>query len=247
MTTTISKRLATGALAIAGSVAAFGFATTSPAQATVTTACNLDGFSVSDFSLLGSHGCFLDDKKFVYLGSDPTSATFNDNLLISQPVSELHSFNYQPIPALNSTIPTITIDYTIEVFNDPATSEDETLEKFFHQFSIGYDATGMGDLGITASKTVWLDGINGSQLVGNSTAQSIDIGGSGSAGNIVTVSGHQTKLFVRDVFGTTNPVGFINSVTNDFTQKRKIDVPEPSAILGILAVAGIGAFARRKS
>ncbi len=28
---------------------------------------------------------------------------------------------------------------------------------------------------------------------------------------------------------------------------KSIDIPEPSAILGILAVAGVGAFARRKS
>jgi hypothetical protein len=34
-------------------------------------------------------------------------------------------------------------------------------------------------------------------------------------------------------------------ITNDFRQTT--DIPEPSAILGILAVAGAGAFARRKS
>ncbi|MFM6587980.1 MAG: PEP-CTERM sorting domain-containing protein [Microcystis panniformis] len=42
--------------------------------------------------------------------------------------------------------------------------------------------------------------------------------------------------------------GLLNSITNDYLQTTKsLDIPEPSAILGILAVAGVGAFARRKS
>lgn len=241
-----SKRVTTVALATAGSVAAFGFATTSPAQAS-TIACPTAPFTLNQFALLGATGCYVTDKKFVFSESNPTTGAIGDGtVFISTPVPNSHSFNYSPIPALNGSGGTFTIDYTVEVFDDPATPVDETLHQFFHQFSVGYDATAMGDQGITVSKTVWLDAIDGTALVGTSLARSADIGGNGSPGTIVTVPGHVQKLFVRDVLGTTNPMGFINSVTNDFTQKTK-KVPEPSAILGILAVAGIGAFARRKS
>ncbi|MBC1197535.1 PEP-CTERM sorting domain-containing protein [Microcystis aeruginosa BLCCF158] len=243
-----SKRVTTVALATAGSVAAFGFATTSPVQAAPIAACP-SMFTLGDFAVLGNTGCYVGDKRFQYLDADPSTGNITTGLVfISSPptAANSHSFSYRPQPtALTQTGGQYTIDYLIEVYNDPGTSVDETLTQFFHQFSIGYDSTGMQDQGVTVTKTVWLDGIGGTQLVGTSQGKSSDLGGNGSPGNIVTVPGHVQKLFVRDVFGTTNAMGAINSVTNDFTQKTK--VPEPSAILGILAVAGIGAFARRKS
>jgi len=117
----------------------------------------------------------------------------------------------------------------------------------FKEFSIGYDATGAGNSGIFTEKKVWSDGINGTALIGTSTAKSADIGGTGGSGAMVPVPSGVTKLFVRDTYSVSSPTGSINSITNDYTQTTKsIKVPEPSAILGILAVAGIGAFARRK-
>ena len=247
-----SKRVTTVALATAGSVAAFGFATTSPAQA-ATILCPGEGagFTLTQFALLGENGCYRTDKKFVFKQSNPTDGAIANGAVLISDVStatlDLHSFNYRPSPPLSHGPTPFTIDYTIEIFNDPATSVDETLNKFFHEFSVGYDATGIADVGITVSKTVWLDAIGGTQLVGTSTAKSPDLGGP-SAGNIVTLGSnvHVQKLFVRDVFGTDTTSGVLNSVTNDFTQKTKA-TPEPSAILAVLAVAGIGAFARRKS
>lgn len=244
-----SKRVTTVALATAGSVAAFGFATTSPAQASTIQLCPSSNFTLADFAFLGTTGCYVGDKRFQYLDATPSTGDITSGIvLISSPPTSAnsHSFNYSPRPtSLTETGGKYTIEYLVEVYNDPATSVDDTLNQFFHQFSVGYDATAMGDAGITVTKTVWLDGIGGT-LVGTSTAQSANIGGSGSPGTIVTVPGHVQKLFVRDVFGTNSPMGAINSVTNDFTQKTK-PTPEPSAILAVLAVAGIGAFARRKS
>jgi hypothetical protein len=139
---------------------------------------------------------------------------------------------------------TFVIDYTIEIVNDPGTIENELLTKMFKDFSIGYDATGAGNQGISADKTVWSDSINGMDLVGSSMASTA----LGASGNVVTVPSNLKKLFVRDTFSVSDSMGSLNSVTNDFTQTTKsIDIPEPSAILGILAVAGVGAFARRKS
>ena len=251
MITNISKRLTTVALATAGSVAAFGFATTSPVQA-APLACPLVGtFNLVAFAALETTGCYVGDKRFEYLGAQPSSGSINDGIvLISSPptMANSHSFNYSPRPtALAAAGGQYTIDYLVEVFNNPDTSVNETLTQFFDRFSIGYDATGMADSGITVTKKVWLDGINGLEFVGMSEAKSGNIGGSGSPGNIVQVPGYVQKLYVRDVFGVTGNMGAINSITNDFTQKTVTDIPEPSAVLGILAVAGIGAFARRKS
>jgi len=85
-------------------------------------------------------------------------------------------------------------------------------------------------------------------LVGTSEAKSSDIGGTGSPGQTVPIAPNILKLYVRDTFSVSSVNGSLNSITNDFRQTTKsIDIPEPSAILGILAAAGVGAFARRKS
>jgi hypothetical protein len=81
-------------------------------------------------------------------------------------------------------------------------------------------------------------------LVGTSEARSLDIGGIGSPGLTVLIDRNILKLYVRDTFVISSVNGSVNSITNDF---RQTNIPEPSAILGILAVAGAGAFARRKS
>jgi len=115
----------------------------------------------------------------------------------------------------------------------------------FEAFSAGYTTTGQTDSGVSLSKTVWSDAFGGSSLVGTSEAKSLDIGGIGSPGLTVPVDPNILKLYVRDTFSVSSVNGSLNSITNDFRQKSK-DIPEPSAILGILAVAGVGAFARRK-
>ncbi|MBE5230908.1 MAG: PEP-CTERM sorting domain-containing protein [Microcystis aeruginosa PMC 728.11] len=244
MITNISRRLTTGALAIASSVAAFGFAGAAPAQAQAL--CPLPLGQV--FSTFRTTPCRVGDKLFTFINASPASGPINDGvLLIDQLISSMvdrHTFNYRPSPALMQSSGTFVIDYTIEIVNDPGTIENELLTKMFKDFSIGYDATGAGNQGISADKTVWSDSINGMDLVGSSMASTA----LGASGNIVTVPSNLKKLFVRDTFSVSDPMGSLNSVTNDFTQTTKsIDIPEPSAILGILAVAGVGAFARRKS
>ena len=83
--------------------------------------------------------------------------------------------------------------------------------------------------------------------------------GGGDGTTTYTVTGNMTfdePGSYPDLLGTFS-IGFTKSVTagqvsesyNLSLQKRglTVNVPEPSAILGILAVAGVGAFARRKS
>ena len=250
MITNISRRLTTGALAIAGSVAAFGFATTSPAQAQVTTDCPLNFTQgMGQFSSFKTTPCRVGDKLFTFLASSPTSGAINNGVLSIDQILTMsidrHTFSYKLTPALLQGNGPFIIDYTIEIVDDPGTpGENELLTKMFKGFSIGYDATGAGNSGIFTEKKVWSDSINGSTLIGTSTATT----GLGASGVVVPVPSGITKLFVRDTYDVLDAQGSLNSVTNDFTQKTKsIDIPEPSAILGILAVAGVGAFARRKS
>ncbi|MBE9073041.1 PEP-CTERM sorting domain-containing protein [Microcystis sp. LEGE 08355] len=234
MITNISRRVTTGALAIAGSVAAFGFANTAPAQAQAVCPLPLGQL----FSGFKSAPCRVGDKLFTFLGSSPTSGPIDNGVLlidqILSPTIDRHTFNYRPTPALTQAGGAFVIDYTVEIL-DPA--------KMFKDFSIGYDATGAGNSGIFTEKMVWSDSINGSALIGTSTATTA----LGASGAMVPVPSGITKLFVRDTYRVDSPTGSLNSVTNDFTQMPKVKVPEPSAILGILAVAGVGAFARRKS
>ncbi len=239
MITNISKRLTTVALATAGSVAAFGFATTAPAQAVATCPTPM-GQMFSDFRLPNplTSPCIMGDKLFTFLSAEPGAGTIDNGVVLIEETTtttmDRHTFNYRPSPALTQAAGAFVIRYTIEI-DDPA--------KMFKSFSIGYDATGAGNFGIFTEKTVWSDAIGG-MLIGTSTATTA----LGASGAMVSVPSGITKLYVQDTYRVDDPMGSLNSITNDFTQKTKsIDIPEPSAILGILAVAGAGAFARRKS
>ncbi|MDJ0672333.1 MAG: PEP-CTERM sorting domain-containing protein [Microcystis sp. M53598_WE2] len=163
------------------------------------------------------------------------------------PLGDLHTFTFTPATPLLSSSGTYVIDYTIEIVDNPNTPDNELLTKMFEAFSAGYTTTGQTDSGVSLNKTVWSDAFGGSSLVGTSEARSLDIGGIGSPGLTVPIAPNIQKLYVRDTFSVSSVNGSLNSITNDFRQKSIVKTPEPSAILGILAVAGVGAFARRKS
>jgi hypothetical protein len=244
MITNISRRLTTGALAIAGSVAAFGFAGAAPAQAQAQAEC-----LPQSFNNFKTNPCRKGDKLFTHINSsgigldDPGNfLTITETVL---PMGDLHTFTFTPATPLTSLGGVYVIDYTIEIVDDPLTPDNELLTKMFEAFSAGYTTTGQTDSGVSLNKTVWSDAFDGSSLVGTSEARSKDIGGIGSPGLTVPIDPNIQKLYVRDTFSVSSVDGSLNSITNDFRQKSK-DIPEPSAILGILAVAGVGAFARRK-
>jgi hypothetical protein len=244
MTTNISRRLTTGALAIAGSVAAFGFAGAAPAQA------QAECFPQS-FNNFKTNPCRKGDKLFTHINSSGIGMNDPGNFLtITEtvlPLGDLHTFTFTPVTPLISSSGIYVIDYTIEIVDDPLTPDNELLTKMFEAFSAGYTTTGQTDSGVSLNKTVWSDAFGGSSLVGTSESRSLDIGGIGSPGLTVLIAPNILKLYVRDTFVISSVDGSVNSITNDFRQKPIVKTPEPSAILGILAVAGVGAFARRKS
>jgi hypothetical protein len=245
MITNISRRLTTGALAIAGSVAAFGFANTAPVQAQAA-----ECFPQS-FNNFKTNPCRKGDKLFTHINSSGSGINSPGNFLtITEtvlPLGDLHTLTFTPGNPLTSLSGVYVIDYTIEIVDDPSTGDNELLTKMFEAFSAGYTTTGQTDSGVSLNKTVWSDAFGGSSLVGTSEARSLDIGGIGSPGLTVPIAPNIQKLYVRDTFSVSSVNGSLNSITNDFRQKSIVKTPEPSAILGILAVAGVGAFARRKS
>jgi hypothetical protein len=244
MITNISRRLTTGALAIAGSVAAFGFAGAAPVQAQAECL-------PQSFNNFKTNPCRKGDKLFTHINSSGIGMNDPGNFLtITEtvlPMGDLHTFTFTPATPLTSLGGVYVIDYTIEIVDDPVTDDNELLTKMFEAFSAGYTTTGQTDSGVSLNKTVWSDAFDGSSLVGTSEAKSSDIGGIGSPGLTVPIDPNILKLYVRDTFSVSSVNGSLNSITNDFRQKGIVKTPEPSAILGILAVAGAGAFARRKS
>jgi hypothetical protein len=242
MITNISRQLTTGALAIASSVAAFGFAGAAPAQAQAVAEC-----FPQLFTTFTSTPCRKGDKLFTYISSSGSqmSSPVNFLTITQSTMPELHSFTFTPASPLSSTSGIQTLSYSIEIVDDPTTPENEALTKMFSTYSAGYTTTGMTDKGVSLQQSTWSGSLGGT-LIGSSIAKSSDIGGTGSPGNVITVPADVKKLFVTNTFGVSTAGGLLNSITNDYTQKS-IDIPEPSAILGILAVAGAGAFARRKS
>jgi len=242
MITNISRRLTTGALAIAGSVAAFGFGGAAPVQAQAVCGPQF-------FTTFMTTPCRTGDKLFTYISSSGSTIADPGNFLtITQStMPEIHSFTFTPANPLNSTAGVHTLSYSVKIVDDPNTPENELLTQMFSSFSSGYTTTGMTDYGVSLDQTAWSGSLGGT-LIGTSSAKSGDIGGSGSPGNAVLVPAGVTELFVTNTFGVSTMGGLLNSITNDYLQTTKsIGVPEPSAILGILAVAGVGAFARRKS
>jgi len=203
------------------------------------------------FNNFKANPCRKGDKLFTHINSsgsginDPANfLTITETVL---PLGDLHTFTFTPATPLTSLGGVYVIDYTIEIVDDPDTPDNELLTKMFEAFSGGYTTTGQTDSGVSLNKTVWSDAFGGSSLVGTSEARSLDIGGIGSPGLTVPIDPNILKLYVRDTFSVSSVNGSLNSITNDFRQKSIVKTPEPSAILGILAVAGVGAFARRKS
>lgn len=250
-----SKRATTVALAIAGSVAAFGFAGAAPAQA-APECIDVNGtffIPLKDFLALPD-GCIDMDKLYKGYsatlinkdGMELTDASMGTplyqflqgNIAISTTVipgpgtQDVHRLSYQRgASLLAEPLTTYQISYSVEIV-DP-------LLRMFEDVSLGVDVAGQ----IAGTKTT--------KYVSALSYGGIDIGSlvSTNGGTVtpIMVPADITKLYVMDEVVITENNAQFNSITNTFTQVPRKPVPEPSAILGILAVAGVGAFARRKS
>lgn len=223
-----------------GMVASSLVVTTAPAQAQVAE-CPPLGQMWSNFK---TAPCRVGDKLFTFNSSSPANAD-NGGLLISQsllPGLDVHTLTYMPLGSgLSQASGLYTLEYTIEIVDDPLTGVDESLTKEFSAFSSGYTSTALTDFGILLNKTVWSGGF-GTGLIGISTASSM----TSSTGSMVNVPHGIGKLFVQDTVSVSNPNGLLDSLANTFIQRPS--VPEPSALLGLglLGLGGLISKTRRR-
>ena len=233
MITNISRQLTTGVLAIAGSVAAFGFG--GIAQAQLTTANATFGGGTGGVTFTGNL-------------STATSITFNN---LTGGVTDVPP-TYTPFGG--SIAP--------NVFNSgPAGTTFAPFTSIFNVAiagggsSLDFTAAGAGNSteGITlnfASTTAPANRYTFTASSGRINSQS-DFGVNISFLGSFADSGGSFSTSAATVTIAIASSG-VGQGTNTFTfgtppAFASTSVPEPSAILGILAVAGIGAFARRKS
>lgn len=225
MTTNISRQLATGTLAIAASVTALSFAGTAPAQAMIMGTLSITGDATID----------------------PWGTT--DPMLTPLSVTTVNSATgqFQGVTAGNVSVPksfSLTGDpnmMPMHMFDSP-----DSIANFISILVNQDPPTGPGAGTVIGSVT-------GSLAMGSFA------GVPGASTTSYAVTGTMTfdePNGFPDLLGTFN-ISFTRSenggqVSQGYTLSLEkssaiAKTPEPAAILGILAVAGVGAFARRKS
>lgn len=226
MTTNISRQLATGTLAIAASVTAFGLAGTAPAQAAIMGTLSITG--TADIDPWGTANPMLTPLDITAING----ATGQFAGVMLGDVSTPDSFALTGNPGAST------------------------------MFSFGSPASIANFISIMVNQGP-PDGPGAGTVIGNITgtmAMGTFAGTPGGDGTTTyTVTGTMTfdePNGFPDLLGTFS-IGFTRSVTGgQVSQSYNLSLqkssaiartPEPAAILGILAVAGVGAFARRKS
>ncbi|MDB9507278.1 PEP-CTERM sorting domain-containing protein [Microcystis aeruginosa CS-338/01] len=231
MITNISRQLTTGVLAIAGSVAALSFAGAAQAASIVQTATlpnTTTNFTNTPLSGLTQFDSSLGTLNSVIVTLDATVAGTVALENIGPSASSI-TYNLQASVAVSS--PSVgSLLTSVPVFSGTfnASPFDGTLD-----FG-GTSGTTISNLTANASQTTTLTtGLTPFIGSGALSAFLSGIGQSNASG-----SGNIASVFTTQAGGT---------VTVQYNYTPAATVPEPSAILGILAVAGIGSFARRKS
>jgi len=225
MTTNISRQLATGTLAIAASVTAFGLAGTAPAQAAILGTLSITG------------GAEIDQWGTINPMLKPTSVTAINGATGQFAGVMLGDVSIPAYFALTGTG-----SGGMSSFGSPS-----SLANFISIAVNTMPPTGPGPGTVIGN-------ITATEAMGTFSGV---LGGDGTT--TYTVTGTMTfdePNGFPDLLGTFS-IGFTSSVTGgQVSQSYTLSLqkssaiartPEPAAILGILAVAGVGAFARRKS
>ncbi|CCI01370.1 PEP-CTERM sorting domain-containing protein [Microcystis aeruginosa] len=236
MITNISRRLTTGALAIAGSVAAFGFA--GAAQAAT------------------ANGTF---------GGTTGGVTFSGDL------STVNAITFNSLAGIVTNVPTTYTPFggttgPNDFYAGPSGTTFQSMAGFGVTFTGPGPATVLDFSGAGVGNST--DGITltfASNSIVSGTSPLNRYSFTASSGTIISQNTTGLNILFEGTFadsgGTYSTSAATVSLsiassgmgqgTNTFTfgtpPAVSSKVPEPSAILGILAVAGIGAFSRRKS
>ena len=221
MTRTISKRLATVALATAGSVAAFGFAGTAQAASLAGTLAITGTANVSPWQTTNPLLEALD-----VTAVNGGTGQFQDASMADAPA------DIQLIGNPGTTNPFIFVaPQNVYGFVKVVVSAAHPVA---HGMVIG-SITSAAAVGIFSGDT------------NNNTTSYVVSGGMtfDEPGSLPDLLGTYSISFTRSV--TAGQVSQSYALSLQKTDSPVVDVPEPSAILGVLAVAGASAFARRKS
>lgn len=220
-----SKRATTVALATAGSVAAFGFA--GAAQAAQLNA-NL-GFVPMGGSTTYVSSSNLQNATQLTLVGPPNAGVNMVNIVPMTYLGGINDFYSGPLAvAVASSYVTLT-PTTISIPGALGTEYPLASGTFQVTFT-------------TASGPATFDATSYRKTSANANALDLYLLGT-TTGTGFDPSPSQVLLNLNQVGGPPNATNY--SAT--FSSPPASRVPEPSAILGILAVAGVGAFARRKS
>jgi hypothetical protein len=222
MITNISRRLTTGALAIAGSVAAFGFG--SAAQAATVLAGTLSITGTATIDPWGTVNPMLNPVNVTAINGATGQFTGVTTDNITTPKSfELTGKGMGSMVSVPFVAPSSLANFINITVNQP--------------YPIGPGS------GIVVGN------------ITSSMASGMSVGGTTTYTVIGTMTFDEPNGY-PDLLGSFN-ISFTRSVTGGQISESyalslektglTTDIPEPSAILGILAVAGAGAFARRKS
>jgi len=217
MIANISRQLTTGALAIAGSVAAFSFA--GAAQAVTLSTLTITGDAT--ISPWGTLNPVLTPTSVTGVtgGTGQFTGVTAANVTLPGPFTlngtgSGGAFIFSPPPDPAPGFTTITTGPGLVTANVTPTS------------AIGTNVS----IGAGLFQTVYT--VSGPATFTEPSVLNV-LGGFTIASQLVGLPGAVTGTYTLDLTKTDVPV--------------PVAVPEPSAILGILAVAGAGAFARRKS
>ncbi|MCA2504190.1 MAG: PEP-CTERM sorting domain-containing protein [Microcystis sp. M54BS1] len=226
MITNISRRVTTGALAIAGSVAAFGFggaaqaATVLAGTLSITGNANIDQWGTTDPMLKPLNVSAVNSATGQFSGvtiADITSIPAS--FALTGTGTGMMSMFTAPSPLANF----------ISVFVNTA-------------YPVGPGSgTVIGDITSSVAYGTFVSNAGGSTT------------SYGVMGNMLfkEPNGYPNLLGTYNITFTRS-VDSIGQISQSYALSLQksgvtIDIPEPSAILGILAVAGVGAFSRRKS
>jgi hypothetical protein len=205
MTTNISRQLTTGALALAGTVAAFSFAGAAQAASvfTITGTATIGAWGTANPVLTPLNVTFASgDGQFT--GATAANVTIPGPFTLTGTGVGL-STNFG-VPGTLPNYTTIT------------TGAGNVIANITPLVAVGTNVT------FPTATTTYV--VSGSAIFDEPTGPDL--------------AGTFTATFLRA--GTTQLYTLVFTKTD-----IPVEVPEPSAILGILAVAGAGAFARRKS
>jgi hypothetical protein len=206
----------------ASSSLAIGVATLASLAGTTFLAPSAQAVNVAYTSGTGFATTTVGDKIYTFVSGNAPSGTISLDFF-TLPTDDLYTFRYTPSSPFNPATP-VTLKYTVAII--PASPN------FFKGVSLGVDVPG------SASQVQVTAGVVPN--VGSSFSL-VSNAGAADGPNPTAPLNTIKSLTVTNTIAATGGSAIVNSVSNTFTQSTpRASVPEPSAVLSLLALGGLG-------